>query len=176
MPPCCGTVYKISAGGKFQLLYAFHLDCDGANAESPPVLDSSGNLYGATAGAGCTDGQNNAWGVIYKVTPSGEETVLHTFTESPDGASPFSALLFDKKGNLYGTTANGGYLDQGTVFEIAADGTESILHQFQGDRDGVTPYGGLVMNPAEGGELYGTTSGLYNRSGPAYGTIYKIRK
>jgi uncharacterized repeat protein (TIGR03803 family) len=175
-PPCCGTVYKISATGHFALLYAFHTDCDGAGPESPPVLDSAGNLYGATPTLGCTDGQNEAWGVIYKVTPSGTETVLHAFTESPDGASPFSTLILGKQGEIYGTTANGGVLDQGTVFEITADGTEEVLHAFQGGRDSQTPYAGLVADPALSGDLYGTTSGLFSRNGTGYGTIFKIRK
>jgi uncharacterized repeat protein (TIGR03803 family) len=89
------------------------------------------------------------------------ETVLYAFQGGSDGAEPFSGLVADKAANLYGTTEYGGgtgcYSDGcGTVFRIAPDGTETVLHAFQGGSDGEYPLAGVILDKA--GNLYGTTS------------------
>ena len=79
-------------------------------------------------------------------------------------------LIFDKKGNLYGTTTYGGANNRGTVFEMTATGAEQVLYSFRdGPGDGATPYGGLVFDNA--GNLYGTTSqgGTYSK-----GTVFEL--
>lgn len=83
------------------------------------------------------------------------ETVLHAFTRGNDGAYPFASLIADQQGNLYSTTPYGGPNDSGTVFQVAPDGTESVLYTFTGGSDGGTPQGGLIMDKK--GNLYGTT-------------------
>ena len=87
------------------------------------------------------------------------ETILYTFTGTPDGEYPeFVNLAFDQAGNIYGTTAEGGMYGDGTTFELTPSGggyTESILHSFGGGTDGAYPYAGVVLDAA--GNVYGTT-------------------
>jgi len=94
--------------------------------------------------------------------------VLHSFTAYSDGAYPAGSLLKDKSGNFYGTTYEGGDAGHGTVFRLAPDGSESVLHSFAGS-DGANPQGGLIIDKS--GNLYGTTSG----GGDAdYGTVFEL--
>jgi len=100
------------------------------------------------------------------------ETVLHSFTSNEDGAQPYAGLVRDAKGNLYGTTLNGGSFGDGTVFEVPLIGAETVLHAFKGPTgdDGAWPYAGLVRDPK--GNLYGaTTSG---GAGSNYGTVFGL--
>lgn len=116
---------KRSAGQwKESMLYNFcsRNDCaDGARPEAPLVLDPSGNLYGTTAngGSGCTF--QGGCGVVFKLahTKTGwTETVLHTFKDGTDGATPTQGVTLDSKGNIYGSTSVGGSGTYGTVFEL----------------------------------------------------------
>jgi uncharacterized repeat protein (TIGR03803 family) len=88
-------------------------------------------------------------------------TVLHDFTDSPDGAVP-NPIIQDAQGNFYGTTAFGGLatcLEEacGTVFKIDSAGNERILYNFQGGANGMNPLGALALDAK--GNLYGTTQG-----------------
>ncbi|MGA2373790.1 MAG: choice-of-anchor tandem repeat GloVer-containing protein [Candidatus Korobacteraceae bacterium] len=168
-----GTVYKLSPPAtvcKSVLcpwtetpLYQFTDGADGGYPEGTLIFDSAGNLYG-TATAGGT-GDN---GVVFKLTHSGSgwtESVLHSFTGSPDGSGPLSAVTFDNSGNLYGTTLEGGTADDGTVYQLTPSGsgwTEEVIYAFQGSNDGAFPYAGVVLDPE--GNLYGATfyDGAYN--------------
>ncbi|MGA2738744.1 MAG: choice-of-anchor tandem repeat GloVer-containing protein [Bryobacteraceae bacterium] len=100
-----GIVYKVDATGQETVLYTFTGGADGGMPIAGVTLDSAGNLYGcASAGGSAHDG------VVFKLDPTGHETVLHSFTGSPsDGAGPQAALLLDSAGNLYGTTYSGGF-------------------------------------------------------------------
>jgi uncharacterized repeat protein (TIGR03803 family) len=124
----------------------------------------AGNLYGATEMGGTAD-----YGTVFKVDASGVETVLHSFTGVLDGALPYCNLVRDEAGALYGTTQQGGAFGQGVVFKLALDGTETILHNFTGWRDGGYPFAGVIRDAA--GNLYGTTQG-----GGAFhaGALFKI--
>src|SRR6266852_4539463 len=85
-------------------------------------------------------------------------TVLHSFTNSPDGAFPFAGLLRDAAGNLYGTTLRGGSFSSGTVFKLDPAGNETVLYSFTdtgSPADGLDPYDAPIMDAA--GNLYGTT-------------------
>jgi uncharacterized repeat protein (TIGR03803 family) len=104
---------------------------------------------------------------VFKVDPSGAETILHTFTGYPDGADPTARLIVDDASNFYGTTYSGGTSDYGTVFKLDKNGQETVLHDFTG-LDGTNPSGGLVRDKAN--NLYGTTSGGGTFS---YGTVFK---
>ena len=86
----------------------------------------------------------------------------------PDGAYPNAALVRDKAGNLYGTTAYGGSTGDGTVFKLDAADNEVVLHNFTYS-DGAFPFAGLISNKA--GNLYGTTVG-----GGTFGlgTVFKL--
>lgn len=109
----CGSVFKLKPNGKEIALYSFTGGADGFEPVAGVVQDSKGNLYG-TAGSGgdlsCAPGEGSGCGVVFKVSPNGKETVLYSFGGGSDGASPAAGLIWDGKGNLYGTTPYGGDL------------------------------------------------------------------
>jgi len=95
--------------------------------------------------------------------------VLHAFAGGSDGAYPAGSVL-KAGGNIYGTTVLGGANDKGTVFEIAPDGTETVLYSFKGGTDGYKPESVLVRDKA--GNLYGTT--YFGGSTEQCGTVFKV--
>jgi uncharacterized repeat protein (TIGR03803 family) len=138
------------------------------------LLDAAGNLYGVTELGGA-----NGAGAVYELspTPKGQwtTTVLHGFQGTPDAANPYGGLIFDKSGNLYGTTYFGGASGMGAVFQLTPgpNGTwqESVLYSFQGGTDGSFPTTTLVFDAA--GSLYGTTS-TGGRPSCDCGTAFKL--
>ncbi len=155
--PDWGVVYKIDPSGHEAALYTFTGGADDAAPEFAPVADSSGNLYGTTMGGG-SGFVGAGFGVVYKLDPSGQETVLHSFTGGAGGGLP-GWLIRDSAGNLYGTAAYGPP-GSGVVFEIDAAGNYSILYAFSGGTDG--GFGVIFeLNPS-GQEtvLYSFTGGL----------------
>jgi len=99
-----GTVFKLDTTGKETVLYSFAGVPDGAGPNAGDlILDASGNLFGTTGGGGTTGN-----GAVFELDPTGKETVLYSFTGLADGAWPLGGLVMDGKGNLYGTTVNGG--------------------------------------------------------------------
>lgn len=110
--------------------------------------------------------------MVFKLTPDGVLTRLHTFTGGPgDGVSPSDALFQGTDGNLYGMTTHGGANDLGTVFKITAEGVETILHSFSGPpADGAGPQNVRLIQGSDG-NLYGTTTygGANN-----VGTVFKL--
>ena len=112
-----GTVFEVTPSGMETLLHSFdNNDIDGFNPYAGLVTDQkTGNLYGTTINGG---GTGSAVGIVFELTPSGTETILHTFGGSPDGASAWSGLVFDTTGNLYGTTFAGGASGNGTVYKV----------------------------------------------------------
>jgi uncharacterized repeat protein (TIGR03803 family) len=126
------------------------------------VQATNGNLYGTT-----TDGGTKYLGTVFKITPGGTFTTLHSFS-GKDGSYPYAGLVQDTNGNLYGTTFEGGTKNAGTVFKITLSGTLTTLHSFDGT-DGASPTAVLVQ--ATNGDLYGTTE----RGGTnSDGTVFKI--
>jgi uncharacterized repeat protein (TIGR03803 family) len=162
-----GTVFKLtpnSGGGWTEsILYTFS-SAEGNGPEAGLVFDSAGNLYGTT-------GFGPRSGGVYKLTPNSgggwTESVLYTFTGGADGARPYSSLIFDQGGNLYGTTTFGGnsscgiYGGCGTVFKLTPNSgggwTESVIYSFTGGNDQY-PGNGVIFDSA--GNLYGTTVGV----------------
>src|SRR5579862_6914881 len=134
-----------------KVLYNFAGSSDGGDPYASLIRDSAGNLYG-TADYGGTAFA----GVVFKVAPDGTETALYSFSGGADGAQPFSALVRDTAGNLYGTSTMGGSANAGVVFKLDPGGTETVLHNFIGGADGTTPTGGLLEDKA--GNFYGTAS------------------
>jgi uncharacterized repeat protein (TIGR03803 family) len=148
----CGTVFKLASDGTETVLYAFQGTPDGDFPTGSVVMDQAGNLYGTTSSGGADD----YYGTIFKVSPSGAETVLHSFTGGSDGAYPSAGVIADQAGNLYGTAqAGGGANKHGTVYELKANGALTVLHAFTSGKDGAKPRGGLVTDNS--GNLYGTT-------------------
>jgi uncharacterized repeat protein (TIGR03803 family) len=159
-----GTVFKITPSGTESMLYSFKGGTDGAVPYGGLVGNSAGNLYGATSAGGVATGNcfPSGCGVVFMVTAAGKETVLYRFTGSPDGASPYAALIADTAGNLYGTTYNGGTgactNGCGVIFELTKAGAESVLYSFQGSpSDGAFPYASVVRDSSTG-DFYGTTA------------------
>ncbi|HTV34519.1 MAG TPA: choice-of-anchor tandem repeat GloVer-containing protein, partial [Methylocella sp.] len=110
-------------------------------------------------------------GTVFKLAPDGTETVLHAFKGSPsDGSNPSAGLIFDSSGNLYGTTHIGGVAELGTVFKLAPDGTETVLHSFEGPGDGIYPVAGLIFDSSS--NLYGTT--VNGGATLAAGAVFKL--
>jgi uncharacterized repeat protein (TIGR03803 family) len=114
-----GTVFKTSPiSGAEKILYSFtgsgNTGEDAAFPGAGLVLDTQGNLYGTTQMGGMY-----GWGTVYKVSPSGAEKILYSFTGGADGGVPFSSLIRDTQGNLYGTTSLKGAYGFGTVFMLA---------------------------------------------------------
>jgi uncharacterized repeat protein (TIGR03803 family) len=109
-PKGCGTVFKVTTAGAFSVLFAFN-SADG-NDPGPLIDDSHGNIYGTTrfGGNGCSGG---GCGLVYKLTARGKESVLYNFKGQSDGGDPETGVVEDSKGNLYGTTLNGGDLSCG---------------------------------------------------------------
>src|SRR5450432_2433352 len=101
-----------------------------------------------------------------------KETVLHSFTGSPDGASSWAGLIHDKAGNFYGTTHDGGGPGQGTVFKVTANGKETVLYSFRAYPDAARPEAVLIRDAA--GNLFGTTT--YYGGAFLWGAVFKITK
>jgi uncharacterized repeat protein (TIGR03803 family) len=167
-----GTVFAITTSGRETVLHSFEASSgeDGKNPRAG-LIDGAGTLYGATIHGGSA---SCYCGTVFKVTPSGAETVLYSFKGNPDGYGPDAGLLY-VNGTLYGTTVNGGANGDGTVFAIAPSGKETVLHSFAGQPDGAHPYAGL-MNV--NGTLFGTTTkgGANCSSSGGCGTIFTIAK
>jgi uncharacterized repeat protein (TIGR03803 family) len=166
----CGVVFKVDRNGRETVLYSFTGGADGAFPASDLLRDEAGNLYGTTHGGGDVSVSacsfNPGCGVVFKVDPTGKESVLYAFTGGADGLGPSSGLIRDEADNLYGTTVMGGDLIRvcagfpapgcGVVFKVDPTGKESVLYAFSGGADGYAPYGDLLRGSA--GELYGVAS------------------
>ncbi len=164
-----GTVFKLSPSGVQTVLYSFSGGADGANPSASLILDGQGNLYG-TAGGGL-DCPQESCGVVFKITQSGTETVLHSFAnDAMDGIFPSSGLVRDGRGNLYGTTWQGGIYDEGTLYRVTPSGTETVLVDFVKSDLGYFPSGNLLLSV---NGIYGTT--YYSAYSPcSCGAVYKV--
>ncbi len=159
-----GTVFRIAPDGSETVLHAF-TGSDGVKPYAGLYRDRKGNLYGTALGGG-----SFGTGTVFKLATNGKVTVLHAFSgDALDGTSPYGTLITDGAGNFYGTTYGGGADSGGTIFKLAPDGTETILHSFAAKTDGGLPYAGVIRDGA--GNLYGTTP----QYGPnSAGTVYRL--
>jgi uncharacterized repeat protein (TIGR03803 family) len=181
-----GTVFELmpAGGGSWTetLLYRFcsQSNCtDGFYPLAGLIFDAEGNLYGTTNAGG-----RYSYGTVFEVSPKAgggwKEKVLHSFkSNGTDGLYPVASLIFDAKGNLYGTTnlgGVGGTYATGTVFELSpkvgGSWTEKILHDFDGAKRGagVYPDASLIFDAS--GNLYSTA-----RSGGVYegGQVFELK-
>ncbi len=139
------------------------------------MIDSQGNLYGASPYGGIHSSNNNGGdGTVYKVTPAGQLKVLYNFGSNPtDGIRPIGPLTRDAGGNFYGTTAAGGANGSGTVFKLTPQGVETVLTSFPNNNLGAftIPGGGVTLDPQ--GNIYGyvTRWVQFNADG---GDIFKL--
>lgn len=174
-----GTVFRLASepNGEWteSVLYDFSNPATGGFPLGDVRLDAAGNAYGT---ADPTAGNN---GVVWELTPTQSGfwngTAIHTFTGENDGGQPWAGVIFDKAGNLYGTTTTG-ETSCGTVFELTPSGgvwTETILHAFTCGKDGSFPTNDLVLDKA--GNLYGTTDwGGVGCGKQGCGTVFELRQ
>ena len=160
-----GVVFSLTPGSTISNLYRFH-GGDGAVPVAPLVRDAAGTFYSTTEQGGYYD-----YGTVFALTADGTRTTLHDFGSLDDGVSPEAGLVFGPDGNLYGTTASGGYNNSGTVFRLSTTGGGyTILYDFGSNyNDAATPNAALYLGTD--GNLYGTTTngGYYDR-----GTVFQI--
>jgi uncharacterized repeat protein (TIGR03803 family) len=143
------------------------------------IFDAKGHLYGTTQGGG--EG-NDAQGTVFSLAPdangSWTESILYTFQDGDDGAQPRGGVVFDSKGNLYGTATGGGASGGGTAFELRPSHRSwafVLLHGFTGKPDGSWPACSLIFDAL--GKLYGTTqqSGTGQGCGDyGCGTVFEV--
>jgi uncharacterized repeat protein (TIGR03803 family) len=168
-----GTVFQVDPAGAEIVLHSFAGGSDGiAPYYAALIRDSSGNLYGTTYNGG-----NGIYGTAFKVTPTGNESILYYFcwvqgsvSSCGDGANPLGGLTKGADGLLYGTTEWGGWY-YGTIFKLDPSiDTESVLWEFTDYiiyTDGALPHGPLIQDKS--GAFYGTTYGG-GRTGWEYST------
>jgi uncharacterized repeat protein (TIGR03803 family) len=183
-----GTVFQLKAPAKKNgawtqtTLHGFAGGTDGSGPSGGVVFDSAGNIYGVTSAGGsavvCGFDNVDSCGTVYRLAPPAQpggvwtETVLYTFASNSDGYDPSGRLLLGKKGEIYGTTQEGGGAGGaslcgefvsgcGDVFELVPPASghtawaKTILHAFSGGADGAAPLGGLR---ARGAGLIGTAA------------------
>ena len=156
-PSTFGTVFNLKRSGN-SVLYSFLGGNDGAQPSAGDLIaDSMGNIYGTTSQGG-TSGNGSVYKLVRSKNGSYTEQQLYSFGRGTDGAFPIGGVVFDKAGNLYGTTTLGGEYGYGMIYELKPSGsswTETILYNFQDGNDGGTPYTGLIQDKS--GNFYGAT-------------------
>jgi len=172
--PSADRSASYTGSATFTSLFSFN-GTDGDSPRAALVQATDGNFYGTTVEGGASGNCADGCGTVFKIAPSGTQTVLHKF-DGTDGSSP-NAVIQATNGNFYGTTAFGGATGRGTVFEITSSGTLATLASFNGT-DGQAPEAALIQ--ATDGNFYGTTSrGGANHTCPprrsvTCGTVFKI--
>jgi uncharacterized repeat protein (TIGR03803 family) len=159
-----GVVYSVDPAGHETVLHSFTGGADGGYPYAGVIRESAGNLYGTTYAGG------RGYGTVYKLDSANNEAVLYSFASGPyDGGGPFSGVIRDEAGNLYGTTSNGGTSGYGVVYKLDKSGQETVLYRFAGGADGGHPTTGVIRDSS--GNLYGITNngGLANA-----GVVYKL--
>jgi uncharacterized repeat protein (TIGR03803 family) len=160
----CGSVFSITPAGSERLVYSFGTHANDGENPQAALLNVGSTLYGTTENGG-----EYRRGTAFAISRAGKERVLYSFGKSGfhDGSFPMAGLVYDK-GRLYGTTQDGGAAGEGgTVFSLTTNGTEEILHSFEGS-DGSQPMAGLILLK---NILYGTTlmGGVKN-----VGTVFSL--
>ncbi len=180
--PAPSSVFKLTQAGELTVLHDFTGVPDGNVANTTPILDAAGNLYGTTLTGGfvCNSEYfSSGCGVIYRVDAKGQYNVIHTFKKISDGFQP-QGLAMDAAGNLYGSTGWGGEtcllgkaFGCGTVYKLDRSGKYRVLHRFK-SKDGEFP-NPVTVDAA--GNVYGiAVGGGDTKCSPpdGCGTIFKI--
>ena len=165
-----GTVFKITPAGVVTNLHNFS-GPDGLVPAAGLVQGTDGNFYGTTTQGGATyvDGNTPGNGTVFRITPAGVLTTLHSFTGYPaDGQSPKGTIIQGSDGNFYGTTEGGGTVGGGTVFRLTPSGVLTILYSLGNGYDGAQPDAGVIQG--SDGNFYGTT----RLGGNGAGTVFQV--
>jgi uncharacterized repeat protein (TIGR03803 family) len=182
----CGTVFRTTPTGETTILYSFGTsEADGVEPIAALVEASDGNFYGTTVNGGSnactTTGATNNCGTVFRITPTGETTILHSFGPTyHEPIAPQGALVQGADGLLYGTTVSGGggtgcfwIFACGAVFKTTLTGELSIVYSFamtsRADGDGPSQ---LILG--RDGNFYGTTSSGGELGGDLVGTAFRL--
>ncbi|MGO8700135.1 MAG: choice-of-anchor tandem repeat GloVer-containing protein [Limisphaerales bacterium] len=164
-----GTLFKISLGGSFQLVYAFSAlngyydNSEGSDPEAALVQGANGVLYGTAYAGG-----SNGFGTVFAYSlAQNQMTSLHSFQKAITGANLMAALVQGQDGAFYGTTSQGGSKTNGTMFKMTSTGGFALLHVFTGGTDGANPLAPLVQGA--NGSFYGTCANLES----GFGTVFE---
>lgn len=163
-PPARATA---NAAGTWSetVLYTFGPINNGLGVEpwyGPLIFDGAGNIYGTASAGGTGPCATGGCGTVFQLSPSNGDwrySVLYRFTCEADSAVPFSGVILDAAGRLYGTTHGDSRCNDGTLFQLIPHGStwsNNTLHTFLGRGDGDVPLGGLIMDAA--GNIYGATT------------------
>jgi uncharacterized repeat protein (TIGR03803 family) len=182
-----GTIFKLTphSNGKWTetVLYSFSGGSDGKAPHGGVTLDAKGNVYGTAVSGGGGVCSGDGCGTVFKLSHSGGSwnfSVLYSFTGGADGFGPGGGVVFDQKGNLYGTTPDGGKPNGcagqgcGVVYQLApikgGGWRQKTIHTFTGGSDGATGSLGLLLFD-QAGNLYGVAElgGAH-----AAGTAFKL--
>jgi uncharacterized repeat protein (TIGR03803 family) len=177
-----GTFFKITTSGKETMLHSFGSGYDGIYPYARLIYVPANDMFYGTTLYGGSGSCYGGCGTVFSVTPSGKETVLHSFAGGQDGSLLAGTLLYSN-GELYGTTETGGGgggstcsntsvpVGCGTIFSVSTSGTEKVLYSFTGGTDGAYPDGGLIdVN----GTLFGMAQQGGSGCGSGCGTIFSL--
>ena len=159
-----GTIWQITPSGTANVLHNFSDGDDGGLPRAGLTPDSAGNMFGATIAGGVLGG-----GVLYELSQSNGEWVFTRIYDFLGNGGPYSRPIFDRAGDLYGTTFADGAYEMGSVFKLTPSNgswTYTDLHDFTCCSNGQNPAGGMVFDTA--GNLYGTASGYEGQDGIAF--------
>lgn len=152
----------------YAVLHSFS-GSDGTWPMGDPRLDDGGNVYGTTVIGGGSACGGDGCGTVYKLAPDGTLTTLYAFTGGHDGSAPYGGLTVNRStGDLYGTALGAGANGWGVIYKIAANGTETVLHNFA-QSEGSNPIGRMIRDAF--GNFYGVCQ--YDGGG-GYGSVFKL--
>ena len=159
------TVLPITApGASLAILHFFNNDTNSYNPYAGVVQGVDGNFYGTSLNGG-----SQQYGTLFKLTPAGALSVLHSFTNGPDGVTPFAGLIQATDGNFYGASFQGVSSFNGTIFRMTTSGAFTPLYSFGGVPDGGNAIGSLILG--SDGKLYGTAS---TGGSNDFGTLFSL--
>jgi len=170
----CGAVFSVTLAGKLETIYSFCAQPNCADGDLPTaglIQATDGNFYGTASSGGNSTGCEGGCGTVFKITPNGALTTLHTFSGS-DGFDPAAALFQATDGNFYGTTVEGGYSYQcpggcGTIFQMTSTGTLTTVYAFPAFSGGSDLRAQLLQHTS--GTFFGTTYvGGFDGAGTAF--------
>jgi uncharacterized repeat protein (TIGR03803 family) len=148
----CGTAFAMTTSGTVLRYYSFQCDSGGDWPYAPLMQASDGNFYGTTESS---EGSVCCPGVIFKLTPKGEESTFYSFgTVNYDGDNPYAGLVEGTNHLLYGSTKSGGVNGTGNLFSVALDGSYTLVYSFPSLSNSYWPWGLLQHT---NGRLYGIT-------------------